>query len=116
MEKLVCIGCPKGCNLTVDEENDYKVEGYSCEVGKKYGKQELTNPLRVLTTTIEIESEDNLRLPVKSNSELPKKIIFDAVKELSKVKVKAPIKTGDVIVKNILDSGVDIVSCKEILK
>ena len=47
MKQLVCIGCPKGCNLTVDEENDYAVSGNSCEVGARYGKEELTNPTRV---------------------------------------------------------------------
>ena len=52
MKQLVCIGCPKGCNLTVDEENDYAVSGNGCEVGARYGKEELTNPTRVITTTI----------------------------------------------------------------
>ena len=54
MTELICIGCPRGCHLKVDEQNGYAVSGNSCPVGAEYGKNELTNPTRVLTSTVRI--------------------------------------------------------------
>ena len=51
MKEITCIVCPKGCTLTVDRANG-KVTGNSCDRGKDYGLAEVTNPTRVLTTTV----------------------------------------------------------------
>lgn len=112
MTNLVCIGCPRGCHLEVDENNDYTVNGNFCLRGAEYGKQELTDPKRVLTTSVKIENAMYQSLPVKSNKGLPKAKLIDAAKSLKDIKVKSPVKIGDVIVENILNTGVDIVSCK----
>ena len=54
MTELICIVCPKGCHLKVDEENGYRVTGNSCKRGEEYGKKELTNPTRVITSTVRV--------------------------------------------------------------
>lgn len=115
--ELVCINCPKGCHLIVEEvNNEIVVSGNTCPRGKEYAINELTNPLRTITTTVEIESILQNRLPVISSKPIPKALIMDAVKALKNVKVKTPIIMGDVIVHNICETGVDIIASKSIMK
>ena len=51
MKELICIVCPKGCHLYVDEENNDFVTGNSCPRGAAYGQNEIRNPQRTLTST-----------------------------------------------------------------
>ena len=71
MKELICIVCPKGCHLKVDEENGYAVTGNSCPRGAEYGKNELSNPTRMLTSTVCIEGGIYPRLPVKTSQAIP---------------------------------------------
>lgn len=112
MVEMVCIGCPKGCRLCVDVDNDYKVTGNSCNVGAEYGRNELKNPTRVLTTTVRIKNAIHHQLPVHSSAPLPKAMLIEAVKALKDIEVSSPVKVDEVIVKNILDTGIDIVSSR----
>ena len=91
MRELICITCPKGCHLKVDEENDYKVTGNGCPRGAIYGKKECTHPTRVVTSTVKIVGAEIERLSVKTNGDIPKEKIFDVMKELNRVVVKAPV-------------------------
>lgn len=112
MKELICIICPRGCHLKVDD--DFNVTGNNCPRGPLYAKSELTHPTRTLTTTVRIISNKEIRLPVKSNKPLPKERIFDAMKIVNKAVVNAPIKIGDIVIKNILGLDVDIVATKDI--
>lgn len=114
MKKLICIMCPRGCNLIVDDELD--VTGNLCPVGKKYAINEMTNPCRILTSTVKIKSQLIRRLPVITTNVIPKNKMKEVIKELDKVFVQAPIKVRDVIINNILGLGVDIVSSRSIDK
>lgn len=112
---LVCINCPRGCHLVVEEiDGGVKVTGNSCPRGVTYAINEMTNPLRTLTTTVGIDSKQYHRLPVISSSPLPKGAIMDVMKELKHTTVKAPIHMGDVIVKDVLGLGSDIIASKSI--
>lgn len=112
---LVCINCPRGCHLTVEKINDeIKVEGNFCPRGQTYAINELTNPLRMVTTTIAIESNIYSRLPVITSAPIPKDMIMELMVALKNVKVVAPIKINDVVVKNILGLDVDIIASKSI--
>lgn len=115
--KLVCINCPRGCNLEVTNINgEIKVTGNSCPRGEQYAINEMTNPLRTVTTTIAIKSQIYDRLPVITSSPVPKGKIMDVCKALKGVEVNAPIKMGDAVVKNILGLDVDIIASKSIEK
>lgn len=116
MEKeLICICCPMGCHLKVNiEENT--VSGNGCKRGKDYGINELTNPVRVITTTVKVNNGELSVIPVKTKGEVPKGLIFKCMEELKKVEVNAPINVGDVVLSNILDTGIDIISCRNIAK
>ena len=76
MKELICIVCPKGCHLKVDEENGYAVTGNSCPRGAEYGKKELVNPTRVITSTVRVEGGTLRRVSVKTSSDIPKKDIM----------------------------------------
>lgn len=114
MTELICITCPRGCHLKVDEENDYAVTGNACPRGAVYGKNELKNPVRVITSTVRTDVEDTPRCPVKTNGAIPKDKMFDAMELLNDVVLRKPIKTGDVVIENVFDTGIDFIACKTI--
>ena len=114
MKELICITCPRGCHLQVDEENDYAVTGNACPRGEVYGRNELKNPVRVVTSTVRTNKASEPRCPVKTNGAIPKGLMFDAMRLLDDIVLEVPIKTGDVIIPNLLDTGIDFVSCKDI--
>ena len=66
--EIICICCPRGCHLQVDPENDYNVTGNACPNGAAYGKEELTHPTRILTSTVRAEGGRYPRCPVKKKS------------------------------------------------
>jgi CxxC motif-containing protein len=112
MKELICIMCPKGCHLTVDD--NLNVTGNSCPRGAAYGKQEVIDPRRYLTSTVRLESKYYSRLPVISSGDLPKDKVSEVIKYLDTIVVKAPVKVKDVIVENVLGLGVDIVATRTI--
>ena len=114
MKELICICCPQGCHLMVDQENDYAVTGNSCERGAEYGRTESMAPVRVLTSTVSCEGGQILRCPVKTNGAIPKEKIWEAEGLLQQISVKAPVKIGQVILPDIAGSGADLVATKSV--
>lgn len=112
MTELICIVCPKGCHLSVDEEKEYTVKGAGCPRGVEYGKNELQNPTRVLTSTVRFEGADGNRLPVKSDGVIPKRLMMVAAESLNGVLVKGPIRTGDIIIEDLCGTGVPLVATR----
>lgn len=115
-KELVCIVCPVGCSLEVEiEESEVtKVSGNTCKRGEVYAKKECTNPTRIVTSSVNVEGGLEAVVSVKTESDIPKGKIFDCIKELSKVVVKAPVHIGDIIIKDIAGTGINIVSTKEV--
>ena len=113
MTNLICIVCPKGCHLAVDEDNNYEVTGFGCARGVDYGKKELTNPTRVITSTVKITGGIHKRLPVKTNQDIPKGMIHDAMALLDAVELTAPVKVGDVVVLDICGTGAAWVAARD---
>ena len=113
---LICIGCPLGCPLTVEmESNEVKsVSGNTCPRGDAYAKKELTNPTRIVTSTVRVSGGKLAMVSVKTQSDIPKDKIFDCVKALKDVEVPAPVKIGDVIVENIAGTGVNVIATKNV--
>lgn len=111
--EIVCIVCPKGCKLFVEKhEGNIEVSGNLCKRGVEYGINEVFNPTRVLTSTVKIDNAIYRRLPVVSSKAIPKSKIFTIMKELNKIQVKAPVKINDIIVENVLDTGVNIIASR----
>lgn len=115
---LICIGCPMGCQLTVSElgDGELKVCGNQCPIGDRYGKQEVTNPKRMVTTSMFVDDGLKEVVTVKTEQEIAKSLVKEVVKRLADVKVKAPIKQGQVLYENICGSGVNIIATSSVEK
>lgn len=107
---LICICCPRGCHLHVDE--NLNVTGNTCPRGAIYGKQEVVNPTRVVTSTVRIKGSNLPMCPVKTNGSIPKGKIFEAMEEINKVRLSAPIHVGDIIIENIAGTGVSLIATR----
>lgn len=114
IKKMICIVCPMSCKLNVEMDHNVikSVSGNTCIRGVKYVNEELSNPTRMVTSTVMIKNAAITRLPVTTRSPIPKNKIFDVMKQINKVKVKAPIKRDDVIIENVAKTGVDIIASR----
>ena len=110
MTKLICITCPRGCHLEVDEAMN--VKGNFCPRGAKYAVDELTNPKRMVTSTVRVEGHAMKRLPVMTSQPIPKGKIFDVMAEIQKITVTEALPIGSVIIKNVCGLDADIVSTR----
>ena len=110
MKEIICITCPKGCHLKVDEES-YAVTGNSCPRGAVYGANELRNPVRVVTSTVVVEGPQR-RLPVKTDRPIPKGKMFEVMDEIAKVRVTAPVSVGQILIANVAGTGGNVVATK----
>ena len=114
--QYLCIGCPLGCRLEVDEDTAgdiVEIRGFSCRKGKTFAEREHTDPRRMITTTVGVKGGLWARLPVHATEEMPKHQMWDVIEVLRSVSVTAPVALGDVIVANILDSDVDVVASRD---
>ncbi len=115
-KELICIGCPMGCMLTAELENGevIKVTGNTCPRGDTYARKELTSPTRIVTSIAKVEGGELPVVSVKTAQDIPKGKIKDCIAEIKKAALKAPIRIGDVAVKNVADTGVDVIATKNV--
>lgn len=117
-----CTICPSECLLTVEVEHDANgavvevcsVTGNSCPRGDKFAHQELTCPMRVLTTTVAASGGDETLLPVRTAEAIPLAVHAQAMDLIRGVVVEAPIRMGDVVLKNLLGTGIDLIASMDI--
>ncbi len=112
--ELICIGCPMGCPVTVQMNGTQviSVSGNTCPRGDAYARKEVTNPTRIVTSTVKVEGGSVGMVSVKTKEDIPKDKIFDCVRALKDITVKAPIRIGDVILADAAGTGVDVVATK----
>lgn len=115
--KMTCIGCPKGCLLTVSGNaiEDFLVEGNSCKIGVQYAFKEMTFPMRTLTCTVKVSGGERPLVAAKSVPEIPKDMQLKCMEVVKRTVVKAPVHAGDILIKDILGLGADIVAGEELL-
>ena len=101
-----------GCPLTVKMENGevVSVTGNTCKRGDIYARKEVTNPTRIVTSTVRITGGSEAMGSVKTKEDIPKGKIFDCVKALKNIEVAAPVHIGDVLVKDVAGTGVDVIA------
>ena len=112
----LCIGCPLGCRLEVEEDPEghiVEVRGFSCRKGKVFAEREHTDPRRMVTTTVTVEGGRWARLPVHTVEEIPKDRLWDVVNALRSVIVTAPVSMGDVIAPDVAQTGVEVVASRD---
>jgi CxxC motif-containing protein len=118
MEKrdMVCIVCPIGCHLEIKEDyksdTGYTVSGATCKRGEVYGVKELSNPTRLLTSTVKIKGGSLPRIPVRTDKEIPKDKIFDCMSIINKIELEAPVEMGQIVAGNIFGLDVNIIASR----
>lgn len=114
VRELTCIGCPKGCLVTVTMDNGEitKITGNTCKTGENYARKEILSPSRIVTSTVRVEGGELPAVSVKTKEDIPKDKIFDVMEEIKKVTVQAPVILGEVIISDVCGTGVDVVATK----
>ena len=114
---ITCIVCPIGCKILVKIDGTQLeiVEGNKCKRGIEYAKNEVFDPRRMLTTSVLVNDGEWPLVSVKSSKPVPKEKLFSVLKEVGGTAVKAPVKSGQTIIKNAANTGIDIVATKTVL-
>ena len=115
-KEMICILCPLGCKMQVKEKphrpGELSVRGQQCKLGVNYAYDEHTNPTRTVTSTVVIHNAHLPRLPVKTDKPIPKKLVFQAVDDISRVEIKGPVKIGTVIIENLLGTDSNLIATR----
>ncbi|MBQ9166228.1 MAG: DUF1667 domain-containing protein [Oscillospiraceae bacterium] len=113
---LICIGCPMGCPITVTLEHGtvIKVEGNTCKRGDTYARKEVTHPTRIVTSTVRVTGGSAPVVSVKTAGDIPKELIFPVMEALNGVVLTAPVSIGDVALRDVCGTGVDVVVTKDV--
>lgn len=112
IRELTCINCPMGCLLTVTMNGDEIVDisGYTCPRGKTYAKKEVTNPTRIVTSTVKVIGGKAERVSCKTQCDIPKNKIMEVMREINAAVVKAPVVIGEVLITDVAGTGVDVIA------
>lgn len=112
--EVLCIVCPLGCRIGVEEKDGEFFFRGGCARGKSYAAQEVTHPCRIVTTTVRVRCGEIPRLPVRTSHPFPKDRIFDLMEFLRSFEVEAPVQRGTVLARNLLGTGIDLVATRTI--
>lgn len=121
VRQLYCTTCPSECPLTIELTHGNagaldvaRISGNRCERGAAFAQQEITCPLRILATTVAVQGGDEALLPVRTAAPIPREQHLSAMELIRTVTVTAPIRMGDVIVPNLMDTGVNLVASLDV--
>ena len=117
-----CTTCPSECLLTVEVERDvngsvaaiHSVTGNRCPRGDKFAHQELTCPMRVLTTTVAVSGGDEALLPVRTAEAIPLALHAQAMDLIRGLVIDAPIRMGDIVLEDLLSTSIDLIASMDI--
>lgn len=119
VKEMACIVCPMSCHLQVELNEDgsvINVTGNTCPRGEAYARTEMTNPVRMVTSTVVLKDGPYRRLPVILSDVIPKGEIFHVMDEINKVIVCAPVQINDIIIENILGLQVNLLASRSMKK
>jgi len=116
--RIICISCPVGCELdvTLDEGKIVEVEGNSCKLGLDYAEQEIFDPRRMVASTVRVKNGFHPLVPVYTEKPVPKPKIFEVLAELRNIELEAPVAVNDVVIENVLDTGINIIASRDMPK
>lgn len=115
-KELTCINCPMGCLLTVTTDGDAitDISGYTCPRGRTYAEKEVTNPTRIVTSTVRVRDGVKDRVSCKTAQDIPKGKIFAVMEAINAAEVEAPVVIGEVLIENVAGTGADVVATAHI--
>jgi len=114
-ERLTCILCPQGCQLEADRRDDgLDVRGHQCPKGVDFAVREILHPVRNLSASVPIKGTASRMVSVRLSMPVPKEIIFPILAEISALRPEAPVRRGQILIANILDSGADVIATRTV--
>ena len=114
---LTCIVCPNGCSVTAEKtENGWTVSGNLCPKGRDFAISEVTDPKRSLCSTVKTTNPDMPRLPVKTDGDISLNLIFRVMELINSVELGVPVASGDIVIENVLNTGVNIISTSDMYR
>ncbi|MCD6482096.1 MAG: DUF1667 domain-containing protein [Thermoplasmata archaeon] len=117
IKEITCIICPIGCRMKIQRvEGEIEIEGNGCPRGIEYAKEEMFDPRRTITSSIFVVGGEWPLVSVKTTRPVPKRDIFKVMSALKAARVSAPVKRGEILIKNVAGTGVDIVATKSVRK
>lgn len=116
MQEFTCIVCPNGCHLQVEiKGEEIQVTGNGCMRGEAFAREEITHPMRSISTTVRTSFQEASVLPVRVSAEIPKEKIFDVMNAINQYTLQHRVKAGDVIIKNVENLSVDVIATSDLL-
>lgn len=118
-KKIICTNCPLGCKINLiytdaDEIEIIEAQGNTCKRGLEFAKQEITDPVRVVVTSVKVEDGEIPMTSVRSDKPVPLRLMEEIMDVIREIKVNAPVVKGDIIVENILNTGANIISTRTV--
>lgn len=114
--EMVCVVCPNGCRLKVDNSAEgVKVAGAKCKRGEAFAQTELANPMRSVTSSVKTTVKNYPVVSVRTDGEIPKSKIFDLIKELSEFTLDKKVPIGTILIKNVLNTGINVITTTEMI-
>lgn len=114
-KNMTCIVCPMGCSLTIQEQDgELLVTGNRCPRGEQYAKQEVTTPMRNISSTVRVHNGILPVVPVKTDREIPKDKIHDIMALINTVEIDAPVQCGQCILPHLFGSSANIVATRDL--
>lgn len=112
MKEMICIVCPRGCHIQVDEQT-LEVVGNTCARGAEYGKNEIVSPMRTVTGSVGIKGGIHRRLAVRTDRAIPKGKMFEIMRELHAFTAVSPVKRGQILIENVCDTGANVIASRD---
>ena len=115
-KEYTCVACPKGCTVEVEFEGDEikDISGYTCVKGKEYVKDEFHDPRRILTTTVKIKNAKYPRIPVRTETGVPKNQLDCCLGKLTEVELEAPVSVGDTVIEDVCSTGISVITSRSL--
>jgi len=115
-KEYTCTACPKGCTVEVEFEGEEikDISGYSCLKGQEYVKDEFHDPRRILTTTVKIRGARYPRIPVRTETGVPKDELDCCLEKLKEVELEAPVEVGAVVIEDICSTDISVVTSRSL--
>lgn len=115
-KEMICISCPMGCQLKVTQDADGQVTvvGNTCRRGETYGRQEMTCPMRVVTSLVRLEGGVRPVCSCKTHAPIPKAKIPQVLEAIAAVHARAPLHRGDVLIEDVCGTGANVVATSDI--
>lgn len=117
VDRLTCVLCPVGCELEVgrDAAGELEVRGNQCDKGVPFAVEEVLRPMRNLATSVPVRGSAARMVSVRLSGPVPREMIFPVLAEVRKLRPEAPVRRGQVLVANVLDTGVDVIATRTVL-